>query len=267
VTDVPHFSYPFRFGPRAVGGELLSNGDLSIGLDGWTLTRCTGELDDTVYGDAAPGLKLTRTVLQPHFGANAPPWPFPLVGGQQYVARARVRTAAGAPMFLYVDYYSDDAGANWIGGFDHKFIGSGGMDAIEVTFTPDPGTKVGDYGAYQEGSTVDPSAAIGDVFWMDDLSLRPATGSAGRAAAVVEQDTLDEIADCVLAVLLCPLGFRVELPTFGFQDPTFTTGPVDAKTPAELWEPRATVLVREHQDVFDELVRRATTTVRVRSEN
>lgn len=62
------------------------------------------------------------------------------------------------------------------------------------------------------------------------------------AAVVYEQDTTDEILSCVLAILLCPLGYRVELPTFGLADPTFTEGLVrtDAINAAlSEWEPRA----------------------------
>jgi hypothetical protein len=44
------------------------------------------------------------------------------------------------------------------------------------------------------------------------------------AAVVLEQDTTDEIMTCGLAILLCPLGSRVELPTFGIPDPSFTQG-------------------------------------------
>ena len=85
-------------------------------------------------------------------------------------------------------------------------------------------------------------------------------------AAVVEQDSLDEIADCVLAVLLCPQGFRVELPSFGIEDPTFTTQPVDVSGQAQIWEPRASILFDEQRDRYDELVDRVKLVVQLRSE-
>lgn len=89
-------------------------------------------------------------------------------------------------------------------------------------------------------------------------------------AAVVEQDSVDEIAGCVLAVLLCPFGFRVELPTFGVPDPTFSMPGVDVdelRAVVELWEPRASVLFEEEErEALDELQARIATYVRVRTE-
>lgn len=67
---------------------------------------------------------------------------------------------------------------------------------------------------------------------------------AGPQAAVVEQDSLEEIADCLVAVLTCPQGFRVELPDFGLPDPTFSTPQVSRELLREVveeWEPRASL--------------------------
>jgi len=71
---------------------------------------------------------------------------------------------------------------------------------------------------------------------------------ASPGVAVNEQDSADEIADCVLAILLCPLGYRVELPTFGIPDPTFSTPEVDVdslQAAVDVWEPRATTTVSQ----------------------
>lgn len=91
----------------------------------------------------------------------------------------------------------------------------------------------------------------------------------GKAAVVDEQDSVDEIASCVMAILLCPLGYRVELPTFGLPDPTFSTPELDQKrirTAIELWEPRAALLLDQHMDAVDELIQRAQVLVRVRTQ-
>ena len=88
-------------------------------------------------------------------------------------------------------------------------------------------------------------------------------------AAVSEQDSIDEISDCALAVLLCPRGFRVELPDFGVPDLAFQTQPVDTasvRTLVETWEPRSSVLFSQHPDAYDQLVARVDLTVSVRSE-
>jgi hypothetical protein len=86
----------------------------------------------------------------------------------------------------------------------------------------------------------------------------------GAAAAVVEQDSKDEIVACATAIILCPLGFRVELPAFGIPDPTFTQGA--ARTDAieaalAEWEPRAATLVHSEPDALDVFV--SNVTVRV----
>lgn len=87
--------------------------------------------------------------------------------------------------------------------------------------------------------------------------------------AVNEQDSLDEISDCVVAILLCPLGFRVELPLFGLPDPTFSTPAPDLddiRDVIETWEERAGVLLDQHADAADQLIARVRTSVQVRTE-
>jgi hypothetical protein len=98
-----------------------------------------------------------------------------------------------------------------------------------------------------------------------DLPFRFASSS----AAVVEQDSLEEIANCVYAVLVCPLGFRVELPTYGTPDPTFSMPSPDLDELREVvttWEERASVLLDEHADQYDELIARVGVVVQARTE-
>jgi phage baseplate assembly protein W len=88
-------------------------------------------------------------------------------------------------------------------------------------------------------------------------------------AAVSEQDSLDEIADCVYAILVCPLGFRVESPLFGLPDQTFAMASPDLdeiRNTIESWEPRAAALLSERPDVLDELIARVEVLVQIRSE-
>jgi hypothetical protein len=88
-------------------------------------------------------------------------------------------------------------------------------------------------------------------------------------AAVSEQDSVDEIADCCAVILLCPFQFRVELPEFGLPDPTFQMPIVDVgviRTVVERWEQRASLLLDAQPDQFDELLTRVQTLVQVRSE-
>jgi len=99
-----------------------------------------------------------------------------------------------------------------------------------------------------------------------DLPFRFAT----PRAAVVEQDSIDEIANAALAILLCPRGFRPELPEFGIDDPTFSTPGVDADAitgALETWEPRASNAITQNPDALDELVAHVQVYVRVRSQD
>jgi phage baseplate assembly protein W len=89
------------------------------------------------------------------------------------------------------------------------------------------------------------------------LPFRFDAGGVGPTAVVAEQDTTDEIMSCVLAVLLCPRGFRAELPDFGIEDPTFSQGAVDHEPIAAAlaeWEPRAHSVVTTRLDAMDELI-------------
>jgi phage baseplate assembly protein W len=82
----------------------------------------------------------------------------------------------------------------------------------------------------------------------------------GRAVEV-EQDSTDDVAACVEAVLLTRPGERDALPDFGSPDFTFSPRPVPAESIAaavERWEPRVHLLAEEEPDRF------SATTSRVR---
>ena len=63
---------------------------------------------------------------------------------------------------------------------------------------------------------------------------------------MVDQDSPQEIRQCVQVVLAYPLGGCIDLPEFGRPDPTFSqTGPngpdpVELEAVIDRWEPRAT---------------------------
>lgn len=97
------------------------------------------------------------------------------------------------------------------------------------------------------------------------LPLRFVPGQSKRmSAAVTEQDSMDEIADCVLAILLCPQGFRVELPEFGIPDPAFTDVDLEQlREQIEEWEPRADAELSDGH--IGELVAQVQVLLRLRS--
>jgi phage baseplate assembly protein W len=59
--------------------------------------------------------------------------------------------------------------------------------------------------------------------------------------AVLEQDSVDDVAQCVAVVLATPVGSRAEAPTFGVPQVEFTsTVPAEDLVEAVVeWEPRA----------------------------
>lgn len=85
------------------------------------------------------------------------------------------------------------------------------------------------------------------------LPFRYVNGS----ALVNEQDSIDDIADCVYAVCVTDPGDRDDLPDFGLVDPTFGLEPLNAsaaQTQIETWEPRASVLIDMAPDQYDQSI-------------
>jgi phage baseplate assembly protein W len=80
------------------------------------------------------------------------------------------------------------------------------------------------------------------------------------SAAVVEQDSFDDISQCVRVLLLTRLGERIELPAYGVPDQVLTMeGNLDAgdiTARIETWEPRTKALVDSEIDALEESVRR-----------
>jgi phage baseplate assembly protein W len=82
------------------------------------------------------------------------------------------------------------------------------------------------------------------------LPLRYVNGS----AVVNEQDSEDDLADCVYAICVTSPGTRDELPDFGLVDLTFSQEPIPtaaAVNQIQQWEPRVQVLIDAAPDRFD----------------
>jgi hypothetical protein len=76
-------------------------------------------------------------------------------------------------------------------------------------------------------------------------------------AAVVEQDSIDDIAVCVVAILSTHIGWRAEVPTFGMPDLALRRQPIGAEdihTLVSGQEQRALLVVDEHPDQVDSLI-------------
>jgi len=66
-----------------------------------------------------------------------------------------------------------------------------------------------------------------------------------KFGAVCEQGSQRDLANCVFAVVVCPKGFREEVPGFGTVDPAFDNPPVmtdDMRNSIAEQEPRAEIL-------------------------
>jgi hypothetical protein len=78
---------------------------------------------------------------------------------------------------------------------------------------------------------------------------------------VNEQDTLDDVYDCVQAVIRCPEGYRPELMAFGISDQTFSQNEIDLgeiDDKVRVWEPRSDVLYSQSLSgitLLDDLVK------------
>ena len=81
----------------------------------------------------------------------------------------------------------------------------------------------------------------------------------GASAVVVEQDSIDEIMDCVEVLLSTEEGSREEAPAYGIDDLTFRMGGVDQElvmATIAKWEPRAeTILEADEIEQFIQRVR------------
>lgn len=90
------------------------------------------------------------------------------------------------------------------------------------------------------------------------------TVQGNQSSAVVEQNSFQEIANCVETIIRTPLGFRDDTPDFGFPDLTMLEQPVINKDIVELvqsQEPRSSVLMSENPDMLDVLIDRITVEV------
>jgi hypothetical protein len=91
------------------------------------------------------------------------------------------------------------------------------------------------------------------------------TGNVGhylqQGAAVVEQNTFEEIANCVEAIVRTPVGFRQDNLSFGFPHVELMPQPVLAQLFTDVitsQEPRADIVMAERPDQYDALIDRIT---------
>lgn len=91
----------------------------------------------------------------------------------------------------------------------------------------------------------------------------------GTDAVVNEQDSDDDVMDCVEVLVSTERGERVDLPDYGIDDPTFTQGEAntdDIISAIGEHEPRADIDF-EHEDDADDLIDRIRLRVKGRSDD
>lgn len=76
-----------------------------------------------------------------------------------------------------------------------------------------------------------------------------------------EQDSLDDIANCVRAILVTSDDFRTDIDDFGLSDMTFNKQPLAAQSIVQdiaVQEPRVSLLIDIRPSVIDELIAEVT---------
>lgn len=92
----------------------------------------------------------------------------------------------------------------------------------------------------------------------------------GSSFAEVEQDSMDDIANCVHAAIRTPTGFRKEIPTFGTTDMTLQPQPVTTEEVIDqigTHEDRANTIMEQHPNYLNKLIAEVTAKVSPREED
>lgn len=79
----------------------------------------------------------------------------------------------------------------------------------------------------------------------------------GTKTAEVQQDTIEDVTNCVEVCVRTHIGRRKELPEFGIEDLTLRDQPIrmaDVLRRVTENEPRAVVLIDQHPDALDDLI-------------
>lgn len=83
----------------------------------------------------------------------------------------------------------------------------------------------------------------------------------GSSFAVVDQDTPEDVTNCVEAIVRTPLGFRDDSPDFGLEDLTFNNQPFNVERLVSLienQEPRLPVTIEQNPNLYDILATKLT---------
>jgi hypothetical protein len=273
VADNPHFALPFRFGgtvPAAT--NLIPNGGFEKDLTGWfaagdlpgiNITRSTAW---SKYGSASLRFQCSAGAGSyggPETGGASRP---PVIAGQWFTFSFFIRPTLVIPNLTSRMVFFDSGGnAVPVGAYNYynhgpaaagverwcthpALVPAGASNVDLLIYGTDPPIDFSIDGLQLEkGSKATPYI---------DTNGTVATRSGNAGAFVNEQDSLDDIADCVVAILNTHLGWRDEVPEFGIPDLTFRRVPIGS---ADLFdmigpqEPRAIMVIAERPGERDTL--------------
>lgn len=255
-SETPHFKVPFDI----VGDLVVPNPNNLIPVSDQIGEYAPGGSFATLaYADSPVLFNRSSFVLKGFSGPtyfNAQPGGFsPVVPGQTYTASFYVRPAEGAEIMrdirMYMYHAEDQAGTGI------------GLDGPLATSMEIEGEWVRIVSQYIPAVSKDfaaillyvPDVTFGEEHFFTGIKIESgheatdwALPSAGGAADSVDQDSDEEIVQCVAAVVATPLGTRLIRPTYGFPDQAFRQLGVDIavlQRAISEWEPRATTLTQQ----------------------
>lgn len=287
MATTPHFDLPFRLQTGGIPSatNLVANGGFESNLDGWLeYHNPGGTLNDwsrsnawSQFGGYSQHVKWTNPAATliyyeifmqywaPHKMASVVP-------GQAYTASAYIKVVdpganAGFGISLIAAWYKSDLSACTVPNETVQFPGTFQGRMVGTFIAPSDA-------AYCGPAILTATDVAGDVieWYIDGVQLEKGSvvtpyidtngfitsrPGSGRGAAVAEQDTFEDIANCVECIVRTPYGFRNDSPEFGFPQTEFSVQPIVTEDVVEIvqaQEPRAFVLINERPDAFDTLV-------------
>jgi hypothetical protein len=225
---IPKLAVPLRIQPNGQAPPELFDGTWTGAANTYrTAAGATLAPDVTIFHGDSPGTEVSTPGAKAQEGADSGNGAFAVEAGVEYPCMAWVKGKAGGELLdLFV-------GDGTIGTAIKGFTATGNWQLVEVIYTP---TLSG-----ETGIAVVTQGTHAYTYWVEDAHVR---GPAPSSFATVPQGSVDEIAQCVYAILGTPRGSRLDEPDFGVEEVTFDQAPLDLddwRTAIREWEPRASV--------------------------
>lgn len=274
--SIPHFDMPFRFHTLVEHTlNMVKNGGFETDIAHWT---------------SGTSLPLARSSAAPLFGSQAADLVCSASTAQEF--HTDPNDAVVTPGLTY----TFSAYINRIAGVRQAYVGiqwyTAGIVFISEVDGPNTLPPSHAYQRYVVTAVAPPTAARalliitfangvqnpGDEFYVDgvqfeandhatqyvDTNGAQATRQGFATAQVVQQDTGEDVTNCVEAAVRTTKGSRMYVPQFGITDPVFGVQPLKTEQleqEVESSEPRATTTLHSLPDVIDNLITNITVEV------